>query len=295
MLTLQNPLWDGEPAISARDPAVIHHDGQYHCFFTAVSRQDGRIRMWVDVITSGDLRHWSAPRRLTEPAGFFSSPGNLLAAGEGFQLCVQSYPIPDGEEYGSDACRLFIMESPDLAGFSAPRVLSAEGCTARWACTRRQIDPYMVRREGQTYVFYKTDGCLGVMRSADGIHFEDASPDAPVLSPANTPDGATVENPCILQHEDHYLMFFAPCRKGRGIGIARSDDLLHWRDVRYLDFPCLPWAPGGPTAPMVIDDRARTGKWLMFFHGDREDAHGAALGIASSDDLLQWHVPSGGV
>ena len=72
--------------------------------------------------------------------------------------------------------------------------------------------------------------------------------------------------------------------------MARSDDLLHWRDVRYLDFPPLPWAPGGPTAAFVVDWRARCGRWVMAFHGEREGPHGAALGLALSDDLEKWQL-----
>ena len=86
-------------------------------------------------------------------------------------------------------------------------------------------------------------------------------------------------------------MFFAPCRTGRGVGVARSDDLLNWRDVRYLDFPELAWAPAGPTAAMVLDLRAECGVWLMAFHGERRGPHSAAIGLAWSEDLDRWHCP----
>lgn len=288
---LRNPFYDGEPALSARDPAVCYHDGLYRCYHSAVETLQGRIHLFLDEITSPDLQAWSAPRRLLSSPLNFSSPGNVLRVGDRFVLCLQSYPIAEGEQFGGSESRLWTMESRDLFEFSPPTVMAPEGSTARWAKGPRQIDPYLVERDGVYYVLYKANGCLGLLRSEDLRHFTEASPDRPILSPEDTPDGATVENPCVIWEGGRYLLFFAPCREGRGIGVAESSDLLRWRKVRYLDFPALPWALGGPTAPMVLDDRARTGKWLMFFHGDRAYPHGAALGLAVSDDLERWTAP----
>jgi hypothetical protein len=39
---------------------------------------------------------------------------------------------------------------------------------------------------------------------------------------------------------------------------------------------------------MVLDTRPQLGRWTMFFHGAREGARGAALGIAFSKDLERW-------
>lgn len=282
---------DWGPDIWMRDPAVIFQDGRYHCFYTHIDSKRMR-KGWhlaLSRITSGDLLEWSAPEILLDSPYGFSSPGNAIETEEGFLLCLQSYPIDPGEVYGNQNCRLWLMKSRNLKSFDPPVLISEEGCTASWARTRRQIDPYLVRADGLYYVFYKTDGCLGLMKSRDGKHFEEASA-APVLWPYQTPDQSTAENPCIIRDGGGYRMFFAPCRKGRGIGTAWSRDLLCWESIRYLDFPQLPWAPGGPTAPMVMDDRCRTGKWLMFFHGDTQGEHGGALGLAYSDDLEHWNM-----
>jgi hypothetical protein len=128
------------------------------------------------------------------------------------------------------------------------------------------------------------------MVSDDLVEWMEASRDRPVLGSDDTPDGATVENPCVVRDGGEFVMFFAPCRKGRGIGVARSDDLFHWRDVRYLGFPDLPWAEGGPTAAMVLDLRDVCGEWVMAFHGERPGPHAAALGIAHSPDMEHWDV-----
>lgn len=283
------PFLDREPQIATRDPAGFFHDGIYHCFHTAVEHRDDRYELFVDVTRSPDLTTWSVPRRLTSAGLNFSSPGNVLWHRDRWMLCVQSYPTKPGQAYGSDESRLWLMESFDLEAWSEPVLLQPAGCRTNWTKSRRQIDPYLVHHDGQFWCFYKTDGQLGLLVSNDLQSWDEASPDRPVLSTAQTPDGSTVENPCVISHDGEFRLFFSPCRDGRGVGVARSTDLQHWDDVRYLDFPPLPWAPGGPTAAMVLDTRAERGEWTMFFHGDRAKPHGAALGLAWSDDLENWH------
>lgn len=283
---------DWGSGIWMRDPAVFCHEGSYHCFYTHIEKDragSDNIRLSLARIISCDLKEWSRPEILQDTEDGFSSPGNIVRTEEGFVLCLQSYPIPKGEIYGSQDCRLWLMKSRDLKEFSAPVLISEEGCRAAWAVTKRQIDPYLVKGEDRYYVLYKTDGCIGLLQSVDGILFEEAA-ERPVLSNEQTPDHSTVENPCVIRDGSIYRMFFAPCRKGRGIGTAESEDMIHWRNVRYLDFPVPDWAPGGPTAPMVLDDRDRSGSWLMFFHGDTEGEHGGALGLAYSSDLLNWKL-----
>lgn len=281
---------DWGPEIWMRDPAVIFWDGNYHCFYTHIDRNRAARRGWqlaLARITSPDLRRWSKPEILLDSPLGFSSPGNVIRTEEGFVLCLQSYPINPGEVYGNQDCRLWLMKSRDLLTFESPVMVSENGCMAEWAETRRQIDPYLVSREAAYYMLYKTDGCLGLLKSEDLMRFEEVSA-LPLIASSQTPDHSTVENPCVIRVGNGYRMFFAPCRKGRGIGTAESQDLVHWEGIRYLDFPEVPWAAGGPTAPMVLDDRSRSGKWLMFFHGDTEGEHGGALGMAYSDDLENW-------
>ncbi len=285
---MPNPFLDREPQAAVRDPAAIFHRGVYQCFHTVVEAGISGPRLFVDVITSPNLVDWSMPRRLTQSELNFSSPGNVLCVDGKWVLCVQSYPVNPGEVYGSDASRLWLMTSDDLEHWEEPRLLQAGGCQAEWGKSRRQIDPYLVVHDGQFWCFYKTDGQLGLLVSPDLQEWREASPQRPVLSSTQTPDGATVENPCVVQDGDEFVLFFAPCRTGRGIGTARSADLITWQDVRYLDFPTLPWASGGPTAAMVLETHHANGRWTMFFHGDRAEPHGAALGLAWSDDLVHW-------
>ena len=277
------PFLDRAPGVASRDPALIFHGGVFRCFFTAV--EGGYL--YLDVTESSDLVRWSAPRRLTTAGLNFSSPGNIIRVGEKWVLCLQSYPILPGEKYGSEASRLWLMDSSDLIEWSEPRPLRSEGCQGNWTDSRRQIDPYLVRHEGKYWCLYKTSGCLGLLVSEDLESWREAVPDRPVLGPDQTPDGMTVENPCVVRDRGEFVLFFAPCRQGRGIGTARSRDLINWRDVHYLKFPVLSWADNGPTAAMVLDLRQELGRWLMAFHGERLNEP-AALALAWSDNLEDW-------
>jgi len=289
---ISNPAIDRLPDVAVRDPALVMDGGVLRCFHTAVETHGSRYRLFLDVIDTRDLVEWAAPRRLTGSTMNYSSPGNVLRVGERWVLCVQSYPMGPGERYGNATCRLWLMESDDLVEWSAPRMINPEGCSAGWTDSARQIDPYLVYHAGAFWCFYKTSGCLGLLTSQDLETWEEASPSRPVLGPDDTPDGVGIENPCVVRDGDSYVLFFAPCRAGRGIGVARSDDLLNWRDVHYLDFPDLAWATNGPTAAVVLDTREELGHWLMAFHGEYVGRpHAAAMGLAWSDDLENWACP----
>ncbi len=290
---IQNPLLALAPKTYPRDPLLVEHEGVYRCYYSAAETLPKGFQLHLDEIRSTDLTTWSAPRRLLdEPLGF-SSPGSMIHHNGRWVMALQSYPIPPGHDWADDSARLWTMESDDLDQWDPPRPIKPEGCTANWARSRRQIDPCIVAHEGKFWCFYKTDGQLGLLVSPDLQTWEEALPDRPVLSNSDTPDKASLENVCLIKDGDEWLMFFSPCRDGRGIGTARSANLLDWRDVRYLEFPTIAWADNGPTAPMLIDQRQRLGVWLMAFHGERrkESAHGAALGLAWSQDLHNWKLP----
>ncbi len=281
-------------AAAARDPALVYDGERLRCYYTRAERSGERYQLWVEVVETRDMQTWSPSRRLTTSPLNFSSPGNALRVGEAWVLCVQSYPIDPGGQYGNETSRLWLMRSRDLQDWTEPRMIYPQGCQARWTASRRQIDPYLVRHAGNFYCFYKTGGQLGLLVSPDLDQWQEASPDRPVLGAEDTPDGVTVENPCVVAVPGGYAMIFAPCRPGRGVGLAYSSDLLRWRDVHYLDFPVLPWADNGPTAAVVLDLRPETGHWLMAFHGERAanqtNAHSAALALAWGEDLEHWRL-----
>ncbi len=287
---IKNPILDLAPAVYPRDPLLVEHQGVYHCYYSAVETRDAGFQLYLDEIRSTDLAHWSVPRRLLDDSQGFSSPGSMIRHNGRWIMALQSYPIAPGQDWADDSARLWILESDDLEQWDAPRPIKPEGCTANWARSPRQIDPCVVAHDDKFWCFYKTGGQLGLLVSPDLQYWEEALPDRPVISRKDTPDESTLENVCLVKDGAEWHMFFSPCREGRGIGTARSSNLLDWYDIRYLEFPEIRWADNGPTAPMVLDQRERLGVWLMVFHGERrrESPHGAALGLAWSRDLDQW-------
>ncbi|HME51069.1 MAG TPA: sialidase family protein [Candidatus Lokiarchaeia archaeon] len=291
--SIQNPIFDRDRLnIQERDGALHFHDGVFYLYHCAVEYPHPfQYQFYTDVITSTDLVHWSAPQRLWDSDMGFSSPGNVFRAGDDkWMLCVQTYPIERFHWWGSDACRLWTSESNDLLHWSFPRVISEEGCKARWTKERRQIDPFILPRDGKYWCFFKSSGQLGLLVSDDLETWIEASPDRPVFAASETPDHTTIENACVVEIDGECMMFFSPCYNKRGIGIARSPDLFHWTFDRYLNFPKFTWAKSGPTAPSVIDAREETGKWLMAFHAERRQPHHAALALAWSEDLIAWET-----
>ncbi len=285
------PTLDRGALLAVRDPALVFHDGACHLFHTTVRPAGKAFALGIDVAVSRDLATWTTSTIFAPEARNLSSPGCIVRVGGSWIMCLQSYPIDPGATWGNESARLWLSSSPDLATWSEPRPIQPAGCQVAWTASHRQIDPYLIAHDGRWWCFYKAAGQLGLLVSDDLMSWHEASPQRPVLGTADTPDGKTLENPCVVAADGGFVMFFSPCRPERGVGVARSDDLLTWRDVHYLDFPAQPWAPGGPTAAMVVDRRREDGAWLMAFHGDRpcaENEHGAAIALAWSRDLERW-------
>lgn len=289
--SLSSPALDRRPQQFLRDPALYFTGGELLCFHTTVEEPlPGRRSLFIELSKSRNFQHWDT-RRLSDSPLNFSSPGNLMEVNGEYVLCLQSYPIPEGQLWADEHCRLYLMRSRNLTDWSKPEEFVISRPVPQWSASSRKIDPYLVKHQGLYYCLYKTEGRFGILRSADLRSWEEFT-DAPVFSSGNTPDGVTVENPCLIQ-DDHggWIMFFSPCRSGRGIGMAKSEYLIYWKDVRYLDLPVPSWAANGISAAMVLDLRSSHDCRLMAFHGeDSEHSHSAAIGFAQSRDLCRWEI-----
>jgi len=245
---------------------------------------------YLDMRTSPDLITWSPPKRIFTSNAGYSSPGNVLFDNNRWIMCFQTYPISRFKEYGNDNCRLWLSESKDLEHWSPPHIISSKGSQAQWASNPRQIDPFLFPFHGNYYCFYKAHGALGLLKSSDLQTWEEFHSESPVFSKKDTPDNTTIENVCIVEHKNEFYMFFSPCYIKRGIGVARSKNLLDWTFVQYLKFPKFLWAESGPTAPSILKMNQNSPQWLMAFHADRARPHHAVLGLAWSDDLFNWNT-----
>ncbi|MEK3914686.1 hypothetical protein [Paenibacillus sp. FSL H7-0331] len=285
-------LLQGNSRIAYRDPAALYHEGVFRLFFTLTETEaDGRIYMFTATSESRDLLSWSEPRKLTprDRSLNYSSPGNVIRYEDRWVMCLQTYPRPNGEKYGNDSSRIWKMESKDLVQWTAPELMLLKGSEIPVEQMGRMIDPYLIEdkdESGKWWCFYKQNG-VSLSYSCDLEKWTYYGHER------------AGENVCILNERNEYVMFHSP---ENGIGIMRSWDLKSWthqQPVLTLGQQEWEWAKGRITAGFVLDCRnvAGIGKFLMFFHGsgpeDEQvifDTH-ACIGIAWSDDLVEWHWP----
>ena len=283
----------GDATTAYRDPAAVYHDGTFRIWFTLHRREDGgRYFVYTATSTSTDLVRWSEPRILTprDQTLNFASPGNVIRYGREWILCLQTYPTPKGETFGTADSRIWILRSADLETWGEPELLRVKGPTVPREKMGRMIDPYLVEDKdepGKWWCFYKQNG-VSLSWSRDLKTWHHAG------------HRRAGENACVLVDGGEYVLFHSP---GNGIGVKRSKDLEAWRDVALLTLgqKHWPWSQGRITAGFVLDLRKdpAVGKALMFFHGSsraglkQHGAHGhGTLALAWSDDLLHWEWPA---
>jgi len=293
-------IFRGDATTAYRDPAVIYHDGVFRLFYTRIITNEDGKRFWAIVFSkSRDLVHWTKPKRITplDQNLNFTSPGNVIRFKNQWILCMQTYPTPNGEKYGNENCRVWITRSDDLEDWTEPEMLMVKGPDVPVEKMGRLIDAYLVEdkdRPGKWWCFFD-----------DNAANMSCSYDLKTWTYYKRVEAG--ENVCVLVDGDEYLMFHSP---KNGIAMKRSKDLKTWRDVggtvtKHDTGPITlgqkdwPWAQGRLTAGFVLDLRnhPRVGKYLMFFHGSGPlderfmfSTH-ASLGIAWSDDLVNWDWP----
>lgn len=290
-------LLQGSDTVAYRDPAAVYVNGVFHLFYTYnQSRGENQdVRMAVGASTSSDLIHWTPTRILTriDPNLNFCSPGDVFRWHGEWRMCVTSYPRPNGEVYGNQNARIWLMRSPDLADWSEPEILRVKGPDVPRENIGRMIDPYIFEDRsdpGRWWCFFKQDGRIHRSWTRDFATW--------------TPVQGTIaegENACVVVKDGWYYLFSSP---KNGIAVQRSKDLDHWEHLGLLTLgqDGWPWARGRITAGFVLDLRAdpAVGRYLMFFHGTGPDPEPkvfdtrACIGIAWSDDLATWQWPGSG-
>ena len=236
-------IFEGNDHLAYRDPACIFWQGAYYLFFTVSEKENGYMYNRVGMSVSRDLKTWSEIRLLTpkDKTLNFCSPGNIVKAGEEYVICFTSYPMPfpyDKRHYADDTARLFTMRTRDFDAFSAPELLNPKGHTPV-EDLGRMIDPFILPKEDEYYVFYKQNG-VSVSKSQDLKTWEYLG---------HTEGG---ENACVIQRDGEYWLVHSP---HNGIGFMRSKDLAHWEDmgVTTLNQAHWPWAEGRITAGFAMD------------------------------------------
>jgi len=296
--TLESPIiFKGDDSTAYRDPAVLYHNNVYYLFFTLVKTENGKVYSYTAESHSLDLKHWSSEKILTakDQSLNFSSPGNIIKFNDEWILCLQTYPRPnhtaDQEtRYGTSDARIYTMRSKDLKNWSDPELIRVKGPDVEIANMGRMIDPFILEdkdEKGKWWCFYKQNG-VSMSYSYDLQNWTFFG---------NTESG---ENVCVLTENNDYIMFHSP---HNGIAIKRSTDLNSWNDwgnLITLGQADWDWAKGRITAGTVLNlkRKEKLGKYIMFFHGsgpkserDGDFDKNASIGIAWSDDLLNWDWP----
>jgi hypothetical protein len=286
-------IFRGDHKYGLRDPAVVYHDGNFYLYFTlSETATDGGYYNMTAYSTSSDLVHWTFPEIITarDRNLNYSSPGNIIRYNDEWIICLQTYPTPNKETFGTKDSRIWIMRSRDLKNWSEAELLRVKGNNVLREEMGRMIDPYLLEdalEKGKWWCFYKQNGA-SMSYSYDLKNWTYAG---------RVPAG---ENVTVIRQGLEYVMFHSP---SNGIGVKRSKDPKSWGpDVQLLTLgqKQWPWAQGRLTAATVIDltKDPVVGKYIMFFHGSSkaglqaQRAHGeASLAIAWSDDLVNWTWP----
>ena len=297
--SLKSPIiFKGDEKTAYRDPAILFHNQKMYLFFTLVKTEDGKVYSYVAMSESKDLKTWS-PIKILTPKDMtldFSSPGNVIRYKDEWIMCLQTYPRPNYTveqmpKFGTGDARLFMMRSKDLEHWSTPEIMKVKGPEISFKVMGRMIDPYLLedaKEPGKWWCFYKQNG-VSISSSYDLKTWKFFG---------KTESG---ENACVLYENNEYILMHSP---KNGIAIKKSTDLIHWKD--WGNFITLgqsqwDWAKGRLTGGTVINlkENKNFGKYVMFFHGSgpKTEEQGdfdknASIGIAWSDDLLQWDWPN---
>jgi hypothetical protein len=172
--------------------------------------------------------------------------------------------------------------------------------------TRLQEPAYL--KVGKThYCFYEVDfftdatgtaiisSEIRLITSQDGIHWQHANDDRPVLVADTAWEGGEVGAPSVMRLNGKWLMWFAG-GGGAGIGFAGSDDGLTWikNDKNPVLKPDQQWEGGQHGVvggPSVIRHES---KYRMYYSGGLDRGPllarrvGDAIGYADSNDGLAW-------
>jgi hypothetical protein len=174
----QSPvLFAGDANTAYRDPAALYHGGWFHLFFTLVRKeQDGQFYSYLGYSKSRDLRNWSTPRTITpaDKSLEYGSPGDIIRAYGEWVLCLQTYPRPHGERYGTADSRIWTMRSRDLQHWDVPSLLRVKGPDVSRDEMGRMIDPFLFADKDNPrlwWCFYKQTG-ISISRSTDLVHWQ---------------------------------------------------------------------------------------------------------------------------
>ena len=259
---------------SFRDPCAVWKEGVCHLYYTLVYQTNLGQAFTLAESVSRDLVHFSSPRVLlpVDIRRNYSSPGNVFLYDGMYYICFQTYPRPNGETYGNQDSRIYLMHSRDLIAWSEPELIAVKGEMPD-SDIGRMIDPYILREaDGSFLCFFKQNG-VSISKSFDLKHWEFLR------------NASCGENVCVLRLDSWYGILHSPTN---GVGLLLSRDLEHFIDCGVSMLGCEEetWARNRVTAGCLIEHE---GENLLFFHGDNESRYlfGASMALVRHFDLFE--------
>jgi len=239
---------------------------------------DGRA--WHTALaTSSDGSRWQpqgivlSPQPSTWEGSYIAANGSALFEDSRYWYWYQAGPREDpriGLAVSSDGRRWRKQPAPVIEG----------GPYMSWD-ERGVADPYVIRSEGNLYMYYTgldrakpSHQRIGIARSTDGIYWKKLR-SGPVLDFGNE---ANLGEPAVWSSSGYYWMLVTVRNRDetRYLELADSTDGVHWTALRQAFRPRSAWDSEVLCDPSVLEENGRVEVW--FGGGDRpspdENLHG---------------------
>jgi beta-xylosidase len=241
------------------DPSILLAGSMYWAFSTGSGGRN------LQVMSSSDLRTWSAPADPLPVLPSWASPGHTWAPGvmEIDGQYVMYYTVRDAA---------LNVQCISVATSSAPGIPFTDSSSAPLICQTAEggsIDPnpYVDPRSGNLYLLWKSDDnslgrnthIWGQQLLPSGLSFARGTSPSLLLAESGGWQVPAVEGPTVIHNGSMYYLFYGANSynsASSGIGYATSASLL---GVYHNRSPFGPWLgttgrATGPQGPMVFQD-----------------------------------------
>jgi predicted GH43/DUF377 family glycosyl hydrolase len=275
-------LGPGEPgawdAVDVLNPSIVQHDRVYYNFYSGF---DGKT--WhTGLATSPDGIAWTRAGKVLSPdpatweGDYIAANGSALRVGSEFLYWYQAGRPP----------RIGLSRSANARNWAkSPAPVLDLGPRGSWD-ERGVADPYVIRLEDEFYMYYLGQDRarrqrLGVAWSDDGVHWTKLRSN-PILElgPMGAFDEEGLGEPAVwASHGSYWMLYTGRDRaENRRLGLAQSDDGVHWRRMPAVFTGDQAWDSKVVCDPHV---EAQAGRIRVWFGGGD---------VASPDERLHGRI-----
>ncbi|MEK6477472.1 family 43 glycosylhydrolase [Catalinimonas sp. 4WD22] len=269
----------------AKDPSVVKFQGRYYMYHSLPPDENGAENKsgWnIGIAVSDDLKHWEKLDEILPQAEYESkglcAPGALVHEGK-VHLFYQTY----GNAENDAICHAW---SEDGIHFQRDESNPIFSPTGDWN-VGRAIDADVFIHQDTAYLYWATrdpayeQQMVGVSVAAVADGFGRSSwkqiSQEPLLKPELPWEMNCIEASSVCKIGDIWYMFYAGAynHEGQQIGLARSEDGIHWE--RVSDEPVLPkgennaWNATESGHPGVFIDE--DGSKYLFYQGNPDKGY----------------------